>query len=43
MFSLEKRGLRIGLIVVYRFLRRGSGGADTELFPPVIELERWPA
>ena len=32
LFSLEKRRLKGGLIMVYSFLMRGSGGAGTDLF-----------
>ena len=35
LFSLEKRRLRGGLVTVYSFLARGSGGAATDLFSSV--------
>ena len=35
LFSLEKRRLRGGLVAVYSFLERGSGGAGTDLFSSV--------
>ena len=34
LFSLEKRRLTGGLVTVYSFLTRGSGGAGTALFSP---------
>ena len=35
LFSLEKRRLRGDLVMVCRFLTRGSGGAGTDLFSSV--------
>jgi len=34
LFSLEKRRLTGGLVTVYSFLTRGSGGAGFDLFSP---------